>query len=155
MGKIGKRGQGLPLSTIVIFIIVVVVLVVVVAFFLTGSTGITDSIRKVFSGATAGVDMSLASANCQQYCTQARSLATDELKEVSAYCIRWENIDRNQDGESEYTMVGSDKRYTRWYCPSQDTYDIEPIYDAQIEYLNVPCDLRDQEDIPIKCASSA
>ena len=43
-----KKGQGLPLTTIIIAVLVVVVLIVIVAFFLSGSSSLIGTIRNIF-----------------------------------------------------------------------------------------------------------
>ena len=137
-----KRGQGLPLNTIILFIIVVVVLIVVVAFFLGGATGVTTTIKKIFYGVTAGTDLSLAIENCKQYCAQSQGLPTD-LRSTSAYCTRYEHIDKDNNGEADYTGSEQNKHYTRWYCPSGATaYESAPSENqGKIEYFNIPCNL--------------
>lgn len=127
-----KRGQGLTLNTIIIAILVVIVLVIIVAFFLGGMTGLTRSIRSVFFGTTAGTDMALAVQTCQTRCDQAKLLPVD-LREKSAYCTAYFNIDEDNDGEAEFVMGdGKKKIHVSYYCEILD----ETTYDRS---LGVPC----------------
>ena len=156
--RLQKRGQGLPLNTIILFIVVVVVLIVVVAFFLGGATGITTTIKKIFFGVTAGTDLQLAIENCKQYCAQTQSLPAP-LRDSSAYCTRYEHIDRDNNGEADYTESGKDKIYRRWYCPPEVKYFGQvSSYDGDEDYLNVPCDLgklNEEDQNGITCTYSA
>jgi hypothetical protein len=117
MDVLHKRGQGLPLSTIVLLIIVVVVLILIVAFFLGGATGITSTIKNVFFGATAGTDMTLALENCRQYCEQAKTFETGPQKSESPYCKRFEHIDVDGDGEADIQGENENEViYYEYYC---------------------------------------
>ena len=148
--KLLKKGD-IELGKIVTFIIVAVVLIVVVAFFLGGATGVTKAIKGVFFGVTAGSDITLATANCKQYCENAKTLETKSDKEKSAYCTRYELIDQDHDGEADYAGASKEKEYVHWYCPpltkfvSGDTGTV-----GRIEYLDIPCDLKDKDE-EIKC----
>mgnify|MGYP001558648144 CR=1 FL=1 len=122
--RIHTKGQGLPLTTIVIAILVIVVLVVLVAFFLGGATGVTRGIKRIFFGTTAGTDLTVAVENCRQYCEQAKVLP-ENLRTSSAYCTQYFNIDNNGDGEAEFDSKSGKttketskglKVYDRWYC---------------------------------------
>mgnify|MGYP001570612990 CR=1 FL=1 len=88
-----KRGQSLPLNTLIITILVVIVLIVVAVFFLGGTSSLSRSIRTIFFGATAGTDISLAREICQQRCEQAKD------GNPLAYCNIGQDIDRNGNGE--------------------------------------------------------
>ncbi len=148
--KLLKKGD-IELGKIVTFIIVAVVLIVVVAFFLGGATGVTKAIKGVFFGVTAGSDISLATANCKQYCENAKTLETKSQKEKSAYCTRSERIDQDHDGEADYTGTSDKKEYIRWYCPPETGFvSGDTGATGRIEYLNIPCDLKDKDEV-IKC----
>lgn len=95
-----KKGQGLPLNTIIIAILVIVVLVVVIVFFLGGFAGLSQKVKIIFFGATAGVDKTLAVQNCQTWCDQAKILPVS-LRKTSAYCDQYQFVDMNNDGEVE------------------------------------------------------
>jgi len=102
-----KKGQGLPLNTIVIAILVIIVLVLVVTFFLGGFAGLTTKIRGIFFGTTAGTSVTLAVQQCQIYCENAQLLPTDILKKNSPYCKPME-IDEDGDGKTDYKSKCSD-----------------------------------------------
>ncbi|HLD15534.1 MAG TPA: hypothetical protein VJB94_03060 [Candidatus Nanoarchaeia archaeon] len=111
-----KKGQGLPLTTIIIAVLVVVVLIVIVAFFLSGSSSLIGTIRSIFIKTYAGTDMTLARQICQQRCDQATTWDRDaQLK--SAFCTDAFNIDENRDGEADYTTTADGKKeYVQWFC---------------------------------------
>jgi len=96
-----KRGQSLPLNTLVIIILVVIVLIVIAVFFLGGTSSLSKSIRSIFFGATAGTDRSLAVEICNQRCEQAKNLPSNVLKMNSAYCRNGFDIDLDRDGKTE------------------------------------------------------
>ena len=95
-----KRGQSLPLNTLIIIILVVIVLIVVAIFFLGGTSSLSRSIRNIFFGTTAGTDMNLALEICEQRCEQAKDLPATPatIRQKSAYCATGFDIDRNNDG---------------------------------------------------------
>src|SRR3989338_9129405 len=96
-----KRGQSLPLNTIIIAIIVVVVLIAILTFFLSGTSGLTRTIRSVFYGTTAGTDKVLAVQTCEQRCEQAKNMPAT-IRKNAAYCTSSFNIDEDSDGEADY-----------------------------------------------------
>src|SRR3989344_849776 len=95
-----KRGQSLPLNTLIIIILVVIVLIVVAIFFLGGTSSLSRTIRSIFFGTTAGTDLSLALEICEQRCEQAKDLPVT-LRPGSAYCAQTFDIDRTNDGRLE------------------------------------------------------
>ena len=111
-----KKGQGLPLTTIIIAVLVVVVLIVIVAFFLSGSSSLIGTIRNIFIKTYAGTDEALARQICTQRCDQAANWDRNaQLK--SAFCTDAFNIDQNRDGEADYTTTADGKKeYHKWYC---------------------------------------
>ena len=99
-----------------------------------GTESNNHAIKGVFFGATAGTDMNLAIANCEQYCEQARDLPNANLKKNSAYCRTSVNIDLNQDGEADFEPGEGGNDYHKYYCyPFTD--------DVLMKSLNVQCDL--------------
>jgi len=133
--KRGKRGQGLPLNTIVLAILVVVVLVVIVAFFLGGTTGLTRTIRGIFFGTTAGTDLTIAIETCKARCDQATLLPMD-LQKSSAFCMQPFHIDKDGNGEAEFNTVGGKKVYDEFYCGD---YALAK-FGGDVELLSVPCE---------------
>ena len=101
-----KRGAELPLSTLIVIILVVIVLIVVAVFFLGGTSKLSESIRNIFYGTTAGTDLSLAVEICEQRCEQAKNLP-DNLRSTSAYCRSGQNIDFDGDGKLEQQNEGA------------------------------------------------
>ena len=93
-----KRGAELPLSTLIVIILVVSVLIVVAVFFLGGTSKLSESIRNIFYGTTAGTDVSLARTICDQRCDAAQGLGLDVAKNT-AYCTSKFNIDKTNDGK--------------------------------------------------------
>ena len=126
-----KRGQGLPLNTIILAIIVVLVLVVVVAFFLGGFKGLTKTVKDVFFGTTAGTDKILAIQICQQRCDQAQVLPEkpEKERENSAFCKAPFKIDDNpRDGDADI----HEGKFVEWYCFGGSDQDDK-------KYLGVVC----------------
>ena len=116
-----KKGQGLPINTVVIAILVIIVLVIVVVFFLGGFAGLATKIKSVFFPVIQGTDIQIAAETCKTRCEQATALPGDTLKSTSAYCKGAFNIDTNGDGEAEY-IDASDKSqgYKSFYCHSPE-----------------------------------
>ncbi len=148
MKRMGKGGQGLPLTTIVIAILVVVVLIVLVAFFLGGSTQITDTIKRVFFGTTAGYDLNLAIQTCQSRCDSARDLPALS-RPKHAYCTSSLAVDYNPvDGEADFVKVNNKKRTVKYYCPPQGYYtnaptQYQPGGTGQVGFLDISCELEE------------
>lgn len=123
MKRVNKKGQGLPLTTIIIAILVVVVLIVLVAFFLGGSSAITDTIKRVFYGTTAGYDLNLAIQTCQTRCDQLKDLPVD-LRKNHAFCQSSLGVDKMPvDGEADFVRVSGKKKSVKYYCPHADKYE--------------------------------
>ena len=98
--KMNKKGQGgLSMDTIIIAVIAIIVLLLIVTFFTGGMATVFGKIRNVFSGGTAGYDIDLAKNNCQDYCTRAQGLATDDDKKTSTYCTYAFKIDDDKNGK--------------------------------------------------------
>ena len=130
-----KKGQALSLNTIVIAVIVVVVLIVVVSFFLFGFKGLTDQVKKVFFGTTAGTDRTLAIQQCENFCGQLDLLPAIAVGE-SPYCSFSFNIDTDNDGEAQIVPGSDPKRYVDYSCTSR----------TGAETLNVNCVVRKDFD---------
>lgn len=96
INKVMKKGQGLPLNTVIIAILVVLVLIVLVIFFLTGTGGLTKTVRDIFYKTTVGTDKGIAIQTCQKFCNDAKQVSDVEN---SAYCTVTYNIDWDNDGE--------------------------------------------------------
>ena len=130
-----KRGQALPLNTIILIILVVLVLIVVAAFFLGGTATLMDIIREILYGSIAGTDRVLAVSNCGSRCSQLRLLPDSALK-GSAYCQEFERIDEDNNGEAEYEETSDGKKkYVKYFCWNKDTRNTDNL----IETLDVSC----------------
>ena len=123
-----KKGQGLTLNTVIIAILVVLVLVVVAAFFLGGTKGLTDSIKRVFFQTTTGTDQTIAIETCKQRCDQIDTLVSVipgdpnsedykkkyvEIVDRSAFCSQSFNIDKDSNGNAD---TASDGKLIDYYC---------------------------------------
>ncbi len=130
-----KKGQGLTLNTIIIAILVVLVLVVVAAFFLGGTKGLTDSIKRVFFQTTTGTDQTTAIEICKQRCDQIDTLVSvipgnkgeaayeaqyKQTVDGSAFCNKPFNIDKNNDDKVD---ADADGKLINYYCNTQQTTD--------------------------------
>jgi len=114
-----KKGQGLPLNTVILAILVIIVLVIVIAFFLTGAGTSFQKVKDVFGFGLRGTDLSTARLNCQNYCDQAKDLPEDQQKS-SAYCRTYFKIDLDNNGNVD-TFAVQDKKGepVHYYCGSQ------------------------------------
>lgn len=92
-----KKGQGLPLNTIVIAIIVIVVLVAVIVFF-TGGFGKIFAGTKGFESATQ-TDVVGIQTKCSQLCIQAQSISDPKKWNSTAYCKQVNAKDWEGDGK--------------------------------------------------------
>jgi len=100
-----KKGQGLPMNTIILAIIVIIVLVIIVVFFLGGTSSIAQKIKDIFLGATAGQDKELAVQFCNQYCDRGNEVA---------WCGHIFKVDTDGDGAAEKNQETGN--YYKWYC---------------------------------------
>lgn len=132
-----KKGQGLPLNTVIVAILVILVLVVVVIFFLGGMSGLTSKIKTMFFGTLAGTDETIAVQTCETRCEQVKLLPTTIARRNSAYCDSPFNIDANNDGEADKV----DDEYIKFYCFPFDGGD-----SGSEQSLNVDC-----PGLPEKC----
>ena len=94
-----KKGQGLPMNTVVMAILVIVVLILVLTFFFGGFTGLSNKIRLIFFGSLEGTSITLAEQNCDQYCTQLQLRANPNI-ETSAFC-KLRPVDEDEDGQAD------------------------------------------------------
>ncbi len=146
-----KKGQELPLSTIIIIILVVIALVVVVAFFLGGTTKMTDTIKRVFFGTTQGYDLNLALQICRDRCDQASNLPV-EVRRDSAFCKGYQYVDKDGNGESDYYTDGSKKTTVKYYCPSLGNYPEGTLETDIGKVLGTACDLgTDEKGAEVRC----
>ena len=95
-----KKGQGLPMNTVVMAILVIVVLILVLTFFFGGFTGLSMKIRQIFFGSLAGTGKTLAIQNCNQYCDQLQwaDASAEQAKIDSQFC-KPRAIDLDEDGQ--------------------------------------------------------
>lgn len=94
-----KRGQGLPMNTIIIAIIVIVVLIAIVVFFLGGFGQVRSSLSSIWSQQVTGDDQTLAIQSCTKWCEQAQDFTKDEQKKSSKFCTNKFQIDFDGDGK--------------------------------------------------------
>ena len=135
-----KRGQELSLNTIIIAVIIVVVLVVVVAFFLFGFKGLTDQVKKIFFGTTAGTDRTLAIQQCRSYCDQLE-LIPESAWGSAPYCNLPFNIDMNNDGDADFVQGTKPKEYINYYC-----------FPGASNTLSIDCSVRREGIlVPVSC----
>jgi len=148
-----KKGQeGLPLSTIIVAILVVIVLVVLVAFFLGGSTALTDAIKRVFFGTTAGYDLALAIQTCESRCDIAQGMPAFSRAD-GAYCKTSIAVDKDPvDGEADFYRDESTNKKTtvKYYCPPSGRYTSFTEADT-VKSLGMDCDLGMDKGVEIKC----
>lgn len=82
------RGQGLPISTIVLAAIAVLVLVILVAF-TTGSLNKLFTSTQTISGSVTPDEVASFRIGCEQACFQAKQLADTQTKFTNSdYCSR-------------------------------------------------------------------
>ena len=80
-----KKGQGLPLNTVILGVIGVVVLLLVVLIFFGGAKWIKETILGMGGERLKGTDITLAQQQCDLFCDYAKELSGIALK-ASAYC---------------------------------------------------------------------
>lgn len=94
-----KRGQGLPLNTIILAILALLVLVFVVLF-ATGAFGTLFGQTQDVAEATE-TSIVATQTKCSQWCLQAQSSGTNLDWENSKFCKETQLLDTNGDGEAE------------------------------------------------------
>lgn len=97
-----KKGQGLPMNTVVIAIIVIVVLILVVTFFFGGFSNLSERIKEVLGTGTSGMSETLALQSCERYCDNLKIKTFDDESELRVaadrnFCFPRE-VDLNGDG---------------------------------------------------------
>jgi len=142
--KIDKKGQGLPLNTVIIAILVLVVLVVIIAFFVGGTSTIVTKISGIFGGATAGEDISLARNFCENYCEQALEMDVNR-QQSSAFCTKFFKLDSSDadDKADKFTAEeGEDLagEYKHFYCDGQQ-HQIDALA-ADSDLIGVSCNVQ-------------
>lgn len=103
-----KRGQGLPMNTIIMAIIVIVVLIAIIVFFMGGFKNVVTAISGIWGAKTSGVDQSFALQECDNLCSQAQSM-NENIRVKSLYCKKTFNIDMNGDGDVKNIAADSTK----------------------------------------------
>jgi len=101
-----KRGQSLPINTIVIAILALLVLVFVILF----ATGSFSSLFGQTQNIAESSDTSIVAAQtkCAQWCLTAQSSKTLGEWTSSKFCKDIQLIDTNGDGESENYLCNSE-----------------------------------------------
>jgi len=94
-----KRGQGLPLNTIILLKLALLVLVFIVLF-ATGAFGTLFGQTKSVAGATE-TDIVAAQTKCSQWCLQSQNSKTEEEWTNSKFCKDTQLLDTNGDGTAE------------------------------------------------------
>jgi hypothetical protein len=100
------KGQGLPMSFIVIAAIAALVLVLVIAFTVGG---FGTFFGKIFGGGeeAIGKDIDLIRGTCNNLCETAKSIQFTSQWETSSYCSRTFSVDLDRDGQiGGYTEAG-------------------------------------------------
>jgi len=132
-----KRGQGMPMNTVIIGILVLIVLIVIIAFFTGGAGTVIDKVKSIFGMATKAQDYTMAVKSCEEYCTQAKDLQASTNPNTvvgSAYCTSWFKLDVivPKDGNLDKDQKGEPIHY---YCGS-----VHSLQDsATTSTLNIPC----------------
>jgi hypothetical protein len=92
------KGQGLPLSFIVIAAISALVLILVIAFTIGGLGGFFKQIV-----APAPEEFGTVQVACNSYCSQLSGAATENQFTKSSFCTKTFAIDLNRDGKINTT----------------------------------------------------
>jgi len=104
------KGQGLPLSFIVIAAISALVLILIVAFTIGGLGGFFKQIN-IAGGSD---ELSTVQTACQNACNKAQFLTTESQFNNSDYCSKTYAIDLNKDGKINAT---TETKIHCWYTP--------------------------------------
>ena len=92
---INNKGQGLPLSFIVIAAISALILILVIAFTIGGLGGFFKQITV----AGGGEELSTVQTACQAACNKAQIVTSLPQFQTSEYCRKTYSIDLNKDGK--------------------------------------------------------
>ena len=141
-----KKGALGP-TYLVVIILAVLVLVSVAIVFTGGWSSLTQKVKDIFGGTTAGTEYNLAIKNCNTYCGQASDM-TDTQKKNSAYCTKEFHVDIDTDGslevydgpaidEAEGSRAVKTGDYKEFACSA--THDWDDIPTALQSDLGVPC----------------
>jgi hypothetical protein len=103
------KGQGLPLSFIVIAAISALVLILVIAFTIGGLGGFFKQITI----AGGGSDLSTVQSACQNACNTAQLSTSSAQFKSSDYCTKTYAIDLNKDGK---ITSGNETGLHCWYA---------------------------------------
>jgi len=108
---LNNKGQGLPLSFIVIAAISALVLILVIAFTIGGLGGFFKQITI----AGGGSDLSTVQSACQNSCNTAQLVTSLAQFKSSDYCTKTYAIDLSKDGKINST---TETKLHCWYGPS-------------------------------------
>ena len=106
-----KKGELLGAPTLVVIIISILILAALALTFTGGWTTLSQKIKDIFGGTTAGTDYALALEQCETYCQQASGM-TDTQKANSAFCTKEFHIDSDNDGTADKV----DSEYVEFAC---------------------------------------
>lgn len=112
-----KRGQGLPVETIVIAAIAVIILLLVVGFATGALGGLFKRTTTIAQASEA--DITAAQTKCSQYCVSAQNSRTLGLWSATTYCQKKFNFDFDGDGQAG----GYNKTATACVVLSGGVYD--------------------------------
>lgn len=104
------KGQGLPLSFIVIAAISALVLILVVAFTIGGLGGFFKQITI----AGGGEELSTVQQACSNACNTAQLSASLNQFKVSAYCTKTYAVDLNKNGKIESNVTDKETGLNCW-----------------------------------------
>lgn len=96
-----KKGQGMPLNTIVIAIVVLIVLIVIVVFFTGGFNTILQSVKGIQPATQT--DAVAAQTKCSQLCIQAQSITNPDKWKDTGYCRQVNSKDWDGNGKLDGT----------------------------------------------------
>ena len=83
-----KRGQGLPLETIVLAVIAIIILVLIILF-LTGNLGKLFGTTQQLGEEITPDEIAAFRLGCEQACFSAKQLVDSEAEfKLSSYCVR-------------------------------------------------------------------
>lgn len=121
-----KKGQGLPLNTIVIAIIVLIVLILVIVFFLGGFNVIIQSVKGLEPATET--DAVAAQTKCSQLCIQAQSITNPDNWKKTGYCKQVNTKDWDGSGKLE----GTSQTNPLNSCKTETGSDYRCCWDAPI-----------------------
>lgn len=130
-----RKGQGLPLKTIVVGALALLVLVLVSGFFIPSVGRMFQ--RMVGIGQQPGQEVSNFRSNCENWCSQLKASyddATDSAIQYSAYCTEYRNL----------SSVTTNDWDTREACNSMDIKDGDWV-SADNDPVSVTCKINGQK----------